>query len=387
MKRVAVLALTALLVSGVSTGALAFADSDADGVSEVREFLGPTDPTVADTDGDGLDDGTELERESDPTDADTDDDGLNDREESAVHETDPVRADTDGDGLPDAAEVNEYPTSATVSDTDGDGLPDADEVEERSTDPTVADTDDDALDDGPEVREYGTDPTAADTDDDGLGDGVEVRGGSALAQADPLRKDVFLEIDYMRGTTVPERKLERVERAFANAPVTNPDGSSGISLHVRVSDSPIAAEQKTSLSEYSNTYYRSAYDTAGNGYFHALVVKEVPDESGNRVGLTSTGNSGMIIEDRPSRVRVAKTIMHELGHNLGLHPDEHRGIDSYEVQPKRYPSVMNYHRLGGCDCHYDYSDGSHGPGDFDDWDHIASVLDEQTPNASEATVP
>jgi hypothetical protein len=381
----AVAALAAVLVlASVSTGALAYVDDD-DGLSTTEELLGPTDPTVADTDGDGLDDGREVhEYGTFPVESDTDGDGLTDGEEVA-RGTDPALADTDADGLDDDAELNEHPTNPTESDTDGDGLDAAVAVNDDPTVPSGADSDDDGLADGPEVREHGTDPTDSDTDGDGFRDGIEVRGESAVAAADPLRKDVFLELDYMRGTTAPEEKLEKVERAFENAPVQNPDGSEGISLHIRVSDSPVERSQSTSLSEYRNTYYEAAYDTRGRGYFHALVVHEVPDgRSGRRVGITSTGIDGMLVEDRPSRVRVAKTVMHELGHNLGLHPDTHRGIDSYAVQPNGYPSVMNYHRLGLCDCHYDYSDGSHSPADFDDWGYIASALDEQTPNASAA---
>ncbi|NHN58134.1 MULTISPECIES: hypothetical protein [Halorussus] len=426
MRSAAAAVVALLVVATLSTGALAGLD-DGDGVSTVDELLGPTDPlrsdtdgdgladgaeldrgtdpTVADTDGDGLDDGSEIDAGSDPTSVDTDGDGLDDgpevhdygtdpanpdtdadgladRAEVVEYGTDPTESDTDGDGLSDSAEVNDQPTDPTDPDTDGDGLADGAELD-RGADPTVADTDADGLDDGPEVHDHGTDPTDRDTDGDGLGDGVEVRAGAPLAAADPLRKDVFLELDYMRGTTAPTEKLKKVERAFANAPVENPDGSRGIDLHVGVADEPVAPAANTSLAEYSNGYYRSAFDTRGRGYFHALIVKEVPDRGGgNRVGITSTGVDGMIVEDRPSRVRVVKTLMHELGHNLGLHPGRHRGIDSYAVQPRRYPSVMNYHRLGGCDCNYDYSDGTNSPDDFDDWGYIASALAEETPNAT-----
>ncbi|WP_435179616.1 hypothetical protein [Halorussus sp. AFM4] len=361
------------------------ADTDGDGLNDGNETDAGSDPTRLDTDGDGLDDGPEVhEHGTDPTDPDTDADGLADRAEVVAHGTDPARADTDGDGLADSAEVNEHPTDPVDRDTDADGLADGAELD-RATDPTVADTDGDSLDDGPEVHEHGTDPTDPDTDADGLRDGVEVLAGAELAAADPLRKDVFLEVDYMRGTAVPTEKLEKVERAFATAPVENPDGSKGIDLHVRVGDDPVAPARDTSLYEYSNGYYESEYDTRGNGYFHALIVKEVPDRGGgNRVGITSTGVDGMVVEHRRSGVRVAKTLMHELGHNLGLHPGRHRGIDSYAIQPKRYPSVMNYHRLGGCDCNYDYSDGTNSPADFDDWGYIASALAEEAPNTSAA---
>lgn len=382
-------------------------DTDSDGLDDNRELSLDTNPVVADTDDDGLDDGDEVAvHGTDPIDRDTDDDGLHDRAEVEIYETNPTQADTDSDGLDDAVETSATSTSPTESDTDGDGLSDGTEFHDPTTDPTSVDTDGDGLEDGPEVNEYGSDPTSVDTDGDGLDDGreaslgtdptdsdtdgdgfqdgVEVHDGSVLTNADPLRKDVFVEVDYMQGTTVPEEKLESVEKAFANAPVQNPDGSLGITLHVRTSNSPVAAEANTSLVQYSNSYYRSEFDTRGYGYYHALIVREVPDGNvrGNRVGITSVGVDGLLVEGRPNRVRVAKTLMHELGHNLGLYPGDHRGIDSYALKPKQYPSVMNYHRLGPCDCNYDYSDGSHGPDDFDDWGHIASELAEQAPNTS-----
>ena len=405
-------------------------DTDDDGLGDAIELNRASNPTVADTDGDGLDDGREASlgtgsvasdtdgddltdgdevavHGTDPVVADTDADGLTDREEVAVHGSDPTRTDGDSDGLDDPAEVRDHSTDPTKRDTDGDGLGDGPEVRSHSTDPVVADTDGDSVDDGTERRrgssptsadtdgdalldgaEYDrkTEPTVADTDGDGFADGVEVHASAAMPNGDPARKDVYLEIDHMRGTKIPRKKLKRVQRAFATAPVENPDGSRGITLHIRASDSPVEPEAETTLSSYWNNYYNSAYDERGYGYFHALIVRDVSDQgiAGMRVGLTSRGMNGMLVEDRPSRARVAKTLMHELGHNLGLYADDHRGIDSYDLGPKQYPSVMNYHRLGRCNCHYDYSDGTHGANDFDDWGHIASVLAKQTPNASKA---
>jgi len=101
----------------------------------------------------------------------------------------------------------------------------------------------------------------ADADGDGLWDdweqsGVDTNGdGSAdlnlpALGANPNRKDIFLEIDFMNcavaGGDCPagdthshQPKMAAVNAviaAFANAPVTNPDGSTGISLHVEVDD-------------------------------------------------------------------------------------------------------------------------------------------------------
>jgi hypothetical protein len=88
-----------------------------------------------------------------------------------------------------------------------------------------------------------------DSDDDGLLDVWEQFGADidndgivdvdlpALG-ASPLRKDVFVEADYLVAAThthSPDKDaIERVVRSFANAPVANPDGTVGVQLHVDV---------------------------------------------------------------------------------------------------------------------------------------------------------
>jgi hypothetical protein len=81
------------------------------------------------------------------------------------------------------------------------------------------------------------------------GDGIIDLDLPALG-ANPLRKDLFLEIDYM-DCSVPAgdcppgdahshrpkvAALDAVVAAFADAPVSNPDGATGITLHVDVSN-------------------------------------------------------------------------------------------------------------------------------------------------------
>ena len=94
-----------------------------------------------------------------------------------------------------------------------------------------------------------------DTDEDGLMDiwekptrGVDADGDGTpdlrLAQlgANPYRKDLFLELDWLNPRTSGGGQLwscepapgvtARLAAAFATAPVSNPDGSTGITLHV-----------------------------------------------------------------------------------------------------------------------------------------------------------
>jgi hypothetical protein len=341
------------------------ADTDNDGLTdsqEVEEY--PTNPTVADTDNDGLTDSQEIEEyPTDPTVADTDDDGLEDGPEVDEYGTDPTVADTDNDGLEDGPEVQEHGTDPTVTDTDNDGLTDSQEVEEYPTDPTVADTDNDGLEDGPEVDEYGTDPTVADTDGDGLSDGVEVNNPEGIYQgADPLRTDIYVEVDEMRGSRLPESEADEIVDRYENAPIDNPDGSTGISLHF-VYDDTVESQTRTNSDDLGE-YYDREFDRDGDGYHYMLIVEDAYYLGEDVVGLESSGI--MMVESYSGYSDVTGSIaMHELGHSVGL--TTFAGIDSEQYSYSEYTSVMNYNAP---DRAYGYSSG----GPFDDWEYIENNL-------------
>ena len=262
---------------------------------------------------------------------------------------------------------------------------------------------------------FGTDcrPGAvADSDGDGLLNDWEMHGidfdkdgiidlDLPAMGADPNHKDIFIEIDYMVlagvGGHSHRPKLEALQTvidAFANAPLGNPDGTTGIRIHIDAGANTImnpvtgelwgARSRSDELAHVTNlgtmsgpNYNWAAFDgIKGAGVpgkfsiqradvFHYCIfghslAPSLGTVSGIARGIPSsdflvtlggwTGDVGSINEQ-------AGTLMHELGHNLGL---RHGGDDHGNYKPN-YLSIMNYSfqnrglRIGGTDGHFDYS--------------------------------
>jgi hypothetical protein len=225
----------------------------------------------------------------------------------------------------------------------------------------------------------------ADSDGDGLPDRWEQEGYDANGDgqvdvdlpamgADPERKDLFVQLDAMKGLRMSAAAIEKVTNAFASAPVSNPDGSTGVALHVdngpgsvmnpqtgakwgalsRASD--IGLIPSLGFFHSNGSYDWGAFDSVKHNRFlaarepifhYALSV----DRYG---GSTSTGISrgigasdfivalGLLCSPEAAcpgpLYAQAGTFMHELGHNLGL---QHGGQDGVNRKPN-YLSVMNY---------------------------------------------
>ena len=91
--------------------------------------------------------------------------------------------------------------------------------------------------------------SAGDADGDGLPDEWEMNGidvdsdgvvdlplHQAPFDANPEHKDIFVELDFMVSSPPDPGALADVVAAFAAAPVANPDGVSGITLHIVTDD-------------------------------------------------------------------------------------------------------------------------------------------------------
>ena len=275
-------------VAGVVNGT----DSDGDGLADAEENTTGTDPFVADTDGDGLDDERELALDADPTDPDT-----------------------DGDGISDGRAV-ELGISPADHDADADGLNDTRELD-LETDPLRGDTDDDSLTDGQEL-DAGTDPTDPDTDGDGLRDGWEVSdetpAGAPLPESDPLSADLYVQLDRAEGVAAPEEGFyERLRTTFAEMPVENPDGTTGIALHV---DSGGINESVTFTGDnfwaLKDSYYESRLGPRA-GVYHQVLLAEFQSE---KVGYGEVGGTFSVVAARTDAGTRRHVVVHELLHNV-----------------------------------------------------------------------
>lgn len=221
-----------------------------------------------------------------------------------------------------------------------------------------------------------------DTDGDAIADAWETRGVDydedgaidlALAGADPNHKDLYVEADAMaaRAPTAAAIATARDGSAgsggFANASnalVNNPDGTDGISLHVEVNESDIpAADIDANFADFDAIKAARFGSAAQRASPAAIAAKKLVYRyvlfGDTYDGGDSSGYAELPLLDRPvdpfarndfiitlgawtpaggTNDQQAGTLMHEMGHTLGLH---HGGGDEDNYKPN-YHSVMNY---------------------------------------------
>jgi hypothetical protein len=201
-----------------------------------------------------------------------------------------------------------------------------------------------------------------DNDCDQLADEWETSGynGLILPGANPNHKDVYLELDYMNLHAPRSGVVSAVVTAFDNSGVSNPDGDPGITLHVDV-DEVIPHQNSitmwstfdtlkdtwfgTSDAERANSALMQAKD---NTYHYALFIHQYNGLSSS--GLAELPGDDLVISlgapgwgtvnghNVGTTDQQKGTLMHELGHNLGL---RHGGDVDENCKPN-YLSVMSY---------------------------------------------
>lgn len=240
------------------------------------------------------------------------------------------------------------------TDSDGDRIPD---VAETNTGIYI------------DKMNTGTDPNLADSDLDGLSDGDEVSGtidGLGLNQmgANPNHQNVFLEIDWFDDSLEcgahshrpTAAMVDRMIASFAAAPIANPDGTTGIDMIVDYGQGPpfntggslvddISGVDGNLVGGVNSAEYgaikNANFHAVRENYFHyALHVHRYNSSS------TSSGQAEIDGDDQivslycfESLTNTSNTMMHELGHNLGL---RHGGNVSAPNRKPNYNSIMNY---------------------------------------------
>ncbi len=354
-------------------------DPDKDGLITIKEEEIGTDFNKSDTDEDGLCDGDEfLAYHTDPLSQDTDEDRLSDEEEIMSYYTNPLEKDSDGDNLIDGEEVLDYNSDPNEKDIDlyrikvnltqRDGSIDDREREYlRLLASDRLNISKQILDYGPHIdgilteeelensrdrdsdgvikiveEKIGTDPDNSDTDRDGLLDGWEIysfqrKGFKPVPLveygANPLHKDIFIEV--IGEEKMSENTKKTIISTFANAPVSNPDGDDGITLHID-DDTPgfSLGGENAKISEYDQNKVGNEHPRYGLFYF--CKVTELDGWGGYG---DVPGYNFMIDSDFINR---GEYFFHEIGHNILGWIDEENRIDIDDTIHSKYPGYAMY---------------------------------------------
>ena len=272
-----------------------------------------------------------------------------------------------------------------------------------------ADTDQDTLPDCAEtntgkfvdITNTGTDPNHADTDRDGLKDGEELLGtldGLNLPAlgVSPLRRDLLIEYDWFddgKDCSAHSHKptaavLERVRATYAAAPVQNPDGSTGINVIQDVGQGGalnggnlIAGHDAVLPGALDAKFYEirsTNYNWRRVGYFRYVLLAHRYNggSSSSGYGEIVGDDSVVTLNCANTDANVARTVLHEIGHNLGL---DHGGFEACNGKPN-YNSLMNYrYQFTGLDatCNGNGDGQTDGYSKGDRLDIDESKVDEQ----------
>jgi hypothetical protein len=266
-------------------------------------------------------------------------------------------------------------------------------VTNNSIDLDGVDSDDDSVPDWWENK-WGYDPFEwddhgqLDPDDDALTNIEECYTDEF--GSNPFEKDVFLEIDWMKCLDNKSNKpswemLQEIVDDFSNH---------NIALHIDIGnlgggeELPTECDQSATYTGLHELYWQYFLNNdirnPRKGIFrYGIVCSYCPDLNYPFIGWDELDSFAISAEWLNQEIRyftrqqlIVGGVAHHIGHTLGLIVDKYEGIDNVDtlrlfslqwIEHYPYKSCMNYwfkFRL------VTFSDGSQGPGDFNDWEHM-----------------
>jgi hypothetical protein len=211
--------------------------------------------------------------------------------------------------------------------------------------------------------------------------------------SDPFRKDLFVELDQMKEgpngepeSLLPQGSKDLIRDAFGRQNVVFhlDDGFMGGGEMIPFDSQGENTTYEELIDIYNDYFLHGDENNWRQGVFHyGLVVYNAtypgfvfrPDS----YQISSKGMEKKILLNRNEEKRdivYASAYMHECGHTLGIFHGNTPGCDDQDGKYiwqknwwkwRPYKSVMNY---GYMYLMVDYSDGSRGKNDFDDWNRI-----------------
>jgi hypothetical protein len=295
------------------------------------------------------------------------------------------------------------------NDYDSDGLAYWLETNVYGTDPEINNKGDDADFDGIPIEwehRFGFNPFIwddhenFDPDDDSLNNTEEFL--TSVYGSDPYRRDIFLELDFMDGgpdninNSVSNRAYELVKRPFNRRDIVfHIDSGQIYGGDIIPFDDYVTNDESVNITE--EFYMKDESEAWRRGVFHYGIICYFSKPAGYAFrgdmypsmgygpgtncfifgsNLIRVFEEEKIFYTTDREFLYASNIMHEIGHNFGFRFGSPFGVDNFGgSNPWRinfwlfanYKSCMNYRYVYKI---LDYSDGSHGKRDHDDWEHI-----------------
>ena len=218
--------------------------------------------------------------------------------------------------------------------------------------------------------------------------------------SDPFRQDIFLELDYMEESpdgaisVIPDEAIELLKNPFHRRNIVfHIDSGFVDGGEILPFDDNVVFDEVREI--YNNNFLNNDTNHWKRGVFHyGVIVYSCTPRGYGFSGDVSPymgyipGTNGFIISskqmEKNAQLPFAKSleyyygsaIMHEMGHNFGRRWGNPFGCDAQLSKRPwsigywifgQYKSIMNYRYTYKI---FDYSDGSHGRRDSNDWEAI-----------------